>query len=453
MTLTLIRNAAVIAAMDDAGSEIPGGAVALKDGVILAVGTTAELAPLAGHADVIIEAAGCVVTPGLINTHHHLYQTLTRAVPGATEASLFGWLKRLYPIWARYTPDDVFAATQLGLAELALSGCSLSSDHLYLFPNGVTLDDTIHAAAGIGLRFHATRGAMSVGESAGGLPPDSLVEREDAILADCIRVIDRFHDAADGAMVRVGVAPCSPFSVSRELMRDAALLARDKGVMLHTHLAEDADDVAFSLERFGCRPGQYAEELGWTGPDVWHAHCVQLDAQEIDLFARTRTGVAHCPGSNCRLGSGVAPVRRMVDAGVPVGLGVDGSASNDSANLLGEARQAMLLQRVTHGSTAFAAREALKLATRGGAAVLGRTDLGQLVPGKRADVAVWDMADVSSTGAWDLVAGLVLAPPAGVRDLFVEGRPVVRGGDLVQTSRAAILGAARRSLDRLIATG
>jgi cytosine/adenosine deaminase-related metal-dependent hydrolase len=453
MTLTLIRNAAVVAAMDDAGSEIAGGAVALRDGVILAVGTTAELTPLAGHADVIIEAAGCVVTPGLINTHHHLYQTLTRAVPGATEASLFGWLKRLYPIWARYTPDDVFAATQLGLAELALSGCSLSSDHLYLFPNGVTLDDTIHAAAGIGMRFHATRGAMSVGESAGGLPPDSLVEREDAILADCIRVIDRFHDSADGAMVRVAVAPCSPFSVSRELMRDAALLARDKGVMLHTHLAEDADDVAFSLERFGCRPGQYAEDLGWTGPDVWHAHCVQLDPGEIDLFARTRTGVAHCPGSNCRLGSGVAPVRAMVDAGVPVGLGVDGSASNDTANLLGEARQAMLLQRVTHGATAFAAREALKLATRGGAAVLGRSDLGQLKPGLRADVAVWDMADVASTGAWDLVAGLVLAPPGGVRDLFVEGRPVVRGGDLVQTPRAHILAAARRSLDRLIATG
>ncbi len=437
--------------MDDAGTEIADGAVAFRDGVILAVGTTADLVPLAGHADVIVEAAGCVVTPGLINTHHHLYQTLTRALPGATEASLFGWLKRLYPIWATYTPDDVFAATQLGLAELALSGCTLSSDHLYLFPNGVTLDDTIHAAAGIGLRFHATRGAMSVGQSAGGLPPDSLVEREDAILADCIRVIDRFHDAADGAMVRVGVAPCSPFSVSQGLMRDAALLAREKGVMLHTHLAEDADDVAFSLERFGCRPGQYAEDLGWTGPDVWHAHCVQLDHAEIDLFARTRTGVAHCPGSNCRLGSGIAPVRQMVDAGVKVGLGVDGSASNDSGNLLGEARQALLLQRVTHGATAFAAREALRLATRGGAEVLGRCDLGQLRPGMRADCAVWDMATVASTGAWDLVAGLVLAPPAGVRDLFVEGRAVVRDGDLVRTTRRAVITAAQTSLNRLMA--
>lgn len=451
MALTLIRNAAVVATMDDAGTEIAGGAVAMRDGVVLAVGTTTELQPLAGHADEIIDAAGCVVTPGLVNTHHHLYQTLTRALPGATEASLFGWLKRLYPIWATYTPDDVFAATQLGLAELALSGCTMSSDHLYLFPNGVTLDDTIHAADGIGLRFHATRGSMSVGESAGGLPPDSLVEREDAILSDCIRVIDRFHDAADGAMVRVGVAPCSPFSVSQGLMRDAALLAREKGVMLHTHLAEDADDVAFSLERFGCRPGQYAEELGWTGPDVWHAHCVQLDHGEIDLFARTRTGVAHCPGSNCRLGSGIAPVRRMVDAGVRVGLGVDGSASNDSGNLLGEARQALLLQRVTHGATAFAAREALRLATRGGAEVLGRSDLGSLTPGKRADCAVWDMAQVASTGAWDLVAGLILAPPSGVRDLFVEGRAVVRDGELVRTTRRAVVTAAQKSLTRLMA--
>ncbi|HEY6870364.1 MAG TPA: amidohydrolase family protein, partial [Novosphingobium sp.] len=325
----------------------------------------------------------------------------------------------------------------------------LSSDHLYLFPNGVTLDDTIHAVAGIGLRFHATRGAMSLGESAGGLPPDSLVEREDAILADTIRVIDRFHDAADGAMVRVAVAPCSPFSVSRELMRDAALLARDKGVMLHTHLAEDADDVTYSLARFGCRPGQYAEDLGWTGPDVWHAHCVQLDAGEIDLFARTRTGVAHCPGSNCRLGSGIAPVRQMLDAGVAVGLGVDGSASNDAANLLGEARQALLLQRVAHGATALAAREALRLATRGGAAVLGRADVGQLRPGLRADLAVWDLGGIASTGAWDLVAALVLAPPPGVRDLFVEGRAVVRGGRLAQAEPDRVLAAARASLERL----
>lgn len=450
MTLTVIRHADILVTMDDQRREIADGALAFRDGVIEAVGTTAELAGLARDADDVIDAAGCVVTPGLVNTHHHLYQSLTRALPGSINVSLFDWLKRLYPIWARYTPEDVFAATQLGLAELALSGCTMSSDHLYLFPNGVTLDDTIAAAQGIGIRFHPTRGAMSVGESAGGLPPDRLVEREDAILNDSIRVIDRFHDGADGAMVRVGVAPCSPFSVSRELMRDAALLARDKGVMLHTHLAEDADDVAFSLERFSCRPGQYAQELGWTGPDVWHAHCVQLDPQEIDLFARTRTGVAHCPCSNCRLGSGIAPLRAMVAQGVPVGIGVDGSASNDSGHLLLEARQAMLLQRAVGGPSAFDPRDALFLATRGGAEILGRPDCGSIEAGKRADIALWDMADIPSSGAWDKVAALLLAPPSGARDVFVEGRAVVRDGDLVQASRCDIVRAADRSLARLM---
>lgn len=450
MTLTVIRNADILVTMDDRRREIASGALAFRDGVIEMVGATAELAALERDADAVIDATGCVLTPGLVNTHHHLYQSLTRALPGAINASLFDWLKHLYPIWARYTPEDVFAATQLGLAELALSGCTLSSDHLYLFPNGVTLDDTIAAAQGIGIRFHPTRGAMSVGESAGGLPPDSLVEREDAILNDCIRVIDRFHDAKDGAMVRVGVAPCSPFSVSRELMRDAALLARDKGVMLHTHLAEDADDVAFSLERFGCRPGQYAEELGWTGSDVWHAHCVQLDAQEIELFARSRTGVAHCPCSNCRLGSGIAPLRAMVAQGVPVGIGVDGSASSDSGHLLLEARQAMLLQRAVGGPSAFDPRDALFLATRGGAQILGRPDCGSLEPGKRADIVLWDMANIPSAGAWDKVAALLLAPPSGARDVFVEGRAVVRDGDLVQASRSDIMRAADRSLARLM---
>jgi cytosine/adenosine deaminase-related metal-dependent hydrolase len=452
LTLTLLRNADMLVTMDDARREIPDGAIAFRDGVIEAVGSTAFLEPLLGQADAVIDATGCVVTPGLVNTHHHLYQTLTRALPGAINASLFGWLKTLYPIWARYTPEDMVAATQLGLAELALSGCSMSSDHLYLFPDGVTLDDTIHAAQGIGLRFHATRGAMSVGESAGGLPPDSLVEREPAILADTMRVIDRFHDASDGAMTRVAVAPCSPFSVSQGLMRDAALLARDKGVMLHTHLAEDKDDVAFSLERFGCRPGDYAERLGWTGPDVWHAHCVQLDASEIALFARTRTGVAHCPCSNCRLGSGIAPLRAMVDLGVPLGLGVDGSASSDSGHLLLEARQAMLLQRAVGGADAFDPRDALYIATRGGAEMLGRRDTGSLEPGKRADLAVWDMADIFSTGSWDKVAALLLAPPPGVRDLFVEGRAVVRDGELVQADRRTIAAAARTSLKRLMET-
>jgi cytosine/adenosine deaminase-related metal-dependent hydrolase len=300
---------------------------------------------------------------------------------------------------------------------------------LYLYPNGARLDDTIAAAREIGLRFHPTRGAMSIGESDGGLPPDSLVEREADILKDCIRVIDAHHDASVGAMVRVGIAPCSPFSVSRDLMRDAALLARDKGVMLHTHLAENEEDIAYSLAKFGCRPGQYAEDLGWTGPDVWHAHCVKLDGAEIDLFARTRTGVAHCPCSNCRLGSGIAPVRAMQDAGVPVGLGVDGSASNDAGNLIAEARQSMLLQRVQNGADAMSPREALEIATRGGADVLGRPECGRVAVGKRADVAIWDTRGIESAGSWD-PAALLLAGPSRVRDLFVEGRQVVSDGQL-----------------------
>ena len=449
MSLTVIRNADVVVCMDDPRQEIQAGAIAFRDGVIEAIGPTPDLTDLIDEADEIVDGRSCVVTPGLVNTHHHLFQSLTRALPGAINASLFGWLKCLYPIWARYRPEDVFAATQLGLAELAMSGCTLSSDHLYLFPDGVTLDDTIAAAAGIGIRFHPTRGAMSVGESDGGLPPDSLVEDEAAILNDTIRVIDRFHEAHAGAMVRVGVAPCSPFSVSQGLMRDAALLARDKGVMLHTHLAEDADDVAFSLERFGCRPGHYAESLGWIGPDVWHAHCVQLNGQEIDLFARTRTGVAHCPCSNCRLGSGIAPLKSMLEKGVPLGLGVDGSASNDSGNLLLEARQALLLQRAIAGAAAFDPRDALFLVTRGGAEMLGRDDCGALQVGKRADIAIWDISNLSSSGAWDKVAALILSPPEGARDVFVEGRAVVRDGELVQASRREILRAADKSLIRL----
>jgi cytosine/adenosine deaminase-related metal-dependent hydrolase len=302
----------------------------------------------------------------------------------------------------------------------------------------------------VGLRFHPTRGAMSIGVSDGGLPPDSLVEKERAILDDCIRVVDAFHDARDGAMVRVGIAPCSPFSVSRDLMREAAVLARDKGVMLHTHLAENDEDVAYSLARFGCRPGQYAMDLGWTGPDVWHAHCVKLNAGEIDLFARTHTGVAHCPCSNCRLGSGIAPLRAMRDAGVRVGLGVDGSASNDAGSLIGEARMALLLQRVSLGADAMSAREALEVATRGGAQVLGRHDCGTLAVGKRADIAVWDMRGVQSAGAWDAVAALVLCGPMAVCDLLVEGCPVVREGQLVTIDLPAVVERQRRLAQRLM---
>ena len=432
MAETLIRNADYLLTMDDTRRELRGADILIRDGVIAAVGqgltTTGET----------IAAQGCVVTPGLVNTHHHLYQSLTRAVPGGQDALLFGWLKTLYPIWARMGPEEMFVSAQVGLAELALSGCTMSSDHLYLYPNGARLDDTIAAAGEVGLRFQPTRGAMSIGESDGGLPPDALVEGEAAILEDCIRVIDAHHDAREGAMVRVGVAPCSPFSVSRELMRDAALLARDKGVMLHTHLAENDEDIAYSLEKFGCRPGQYAEDLGWTGADVWHAHCVKLDGREIELFARSNTGVAHCPCSNCRLGSGIAPVRAMRDAGVTVGLGVDGSASNDAGNLVLEARQAMLLQRVARGADAMSAREALEIATRGGAQVLNRPDCGQVAPGKRADIAIWDVSGIDSAGSWD-PAALLLAGPSRVRDLLVEGRRIVESGRMATLNLGQVI--------------
>ncbi|MBW7920875.1 MAG: 8-oxoguanine deaminase [Rubellimicrobium sp.] len=441
----LLKSARAVLTMDDAGTEPADCDILIRDGVIAAIG--ANLAP--GGAE-IVHCADLVVTPGLVNTHHHLYQTLTRAVPGGQDALLFGWLKTLYPVWARYTPDDTRISAMAGLAELALSGCTTSSDHLYLFPNGSRLDDTIEAARAVGLRFHPTRGAMSIGESKGGLPPDSLVEDEAAILNDCIRVIDAFHDPAPGAMVRVGVAPCSPFSVSRELMRDAAILARDKGVRLHTHLAENDEDVRYSLATFGCRPGQYAEDLGWTGDDVWHAHCVRLDADEIALFARTHTGAAHCPCSNCRLGSGIAPVRAMLDAGMRVGLGVDGSASNDAGNLVAEARMAMLLQRVDRGADAMSARAALRLATRGGAQVLGRDDIGQVAVGKRADLALWDVSGIESAGSWDRAA-LLLAGPRQVRHLFVEGRQVVRDGQLVTVDLAAVAAAQHKAAARLAA--
>ena len=424
MTELLIRNADCLLTMDETRRELVSADVLLRDGVVVAVGQN-----LTTEGEVI-EASGCVVTPGLVNTHHHLYQSLTRAVPGGQDALLFGWLKTLYPIWARFTPDHMYVSAQVGLAELALSGCTLSSDHLYMYPNGSRLEDTIHAAAEIGMRFQPTRGAMSIGESDGGLPPDALVEREAAILEDCIRVIDGFHDPSASSMCRVGIAPCSPFSVSRDLMRDAALLAREKGVMLHTHLAENDEDIAYSLAQFGCRPGQYAQDLGWVGPDVWHAHCVKLDPSEIALFAQTKTGVAHCPCSNCRLGSGIAPLRAMRDSGVPVGLGVDGSASNDAGNLVAEARRAMLLQRVAGGADAMSAREALEIATRGGADILGRPECGRIEVGARADIAIWDVSGIESAGSWD-PAALLLAGPTTVRDLLVEGRSVVRDGQVV----------------------
>jgi len=446
MTEILIKNAQTILTMDDGRRELADADLRLRDGVIAEIGTGLR------SAGEVVLATGCVVTPGLVNTHHHLYQTLTRAVPGGQDALLFGWLTRLYPIWARFGPEEMRISALAGLAELALSGCTMTSDHLYLFPNGARLDDTIEAAREVGLRFHPTRGAMSIGVSLGGLPPDELVETEAEILNDSIRVVDAFHDPSPGAMVRVGLAPCSPFSVSRELMRDAALLARDKGVMLHTHLAENTEDIRYSEEKFGCRPGQYAEDLGWTGPDVWHAHCVKLDRQELDLFAKTRTGVAHCPCSNCRLGSGIAPLREMRDLGVKVGLGVDGSASNDSGNLASEARMAMLLQRVRLGADAMSAREALEIATRGGAEVLGRDDCGRISVGCRADIAIWDVSGVESAGSWD-PAALLLAGPNRVRDLFVQGRQVVRDGQMATLDLGRVVADQNRLARRLADRG
>lgn len=431
--------------MDDERRELRAVDIHVKDGQIAAIGQGLRIT----NTTDVVDGSSCIVTPGLVNTHHHLYQTLTRAVPGGQDALLFGWLQTLYPIWAKFSPEHMRISALVGLAELALSGCTMSSDHLYLFPNGSRLDDTISAAQEIGLRFFPTRGAMSIGQSLGGLPPDSLVEREEDILNDCIRVVDQFHDPNPSAMVRVGIAPCSPFSVSRELMRDAALLARDKGVYLHTHLAENDEDVAYSLEKFGCRPGQYAEDLGWTGPDVWHAHCVKLDAEEQTLFAQTKTGIAHCPCSNCRLGSGIAPIRQMRDRGVPVGLGVDGSASNDAGNLILEARQAMLLQRVSKGADAMSAREALEIATRGGADILGRPECGRIAIGKRADIAIWDANCLENAGSWD-PAALLLAGPTKVKHLIVDGRMIVEDGQLLSVDLPRLIDHQRKLAEGLV---
>jgi cytosine/adenosine deaminase-related metal-dependent hydrolase len=364
-----------------------------------------------------------------------MFQSLTRAIPAAQNAELFGWLKTLYPIWARLTPEMVAVSTQVAMAELLLSGCTTSSDHLYIYPNGITLDDSIEAADTIGMRFHAARGSMSVGQSQGGLPPDQVVEREADILRESQRLIERWNDKARYAMRRIVVAPCSPFSVSRDLMRESALLARAHGVCLHTHLAENDNDIAYTREKFGCTPAEYAQDLGWTGADAWHAHCVKLDEAGIALFARTGTGVAHCPGSNMRLASGIAPIRAMRDAGVPVGIGVDGCASNDSAHMLGEARLAMLLQRVAHGPvkgpSAMSAREALEIATLGGARVLGRDDIGALAPGMAADIVTVNLQDVGMAGALhDPVAALMFCQVPRITHSIVNGRVVVRDGQL-----------------------
>jgi len=447
----LLANATLVATMDDVRREIRGGGVFIRGHVIEAIGLPAELP---AHADEVIDCRGKVVLPGLVNTHHHFFQTLTRALPAAQDADLFAWLAVHYPVWARLTPEMLNVSATVAMAELMHSGCTTSSDHLYLYPNGGRLDDTIEAAQAIGLRLHACRGAMNVGASAGGLPPDVLVESDDAILRDTRRVIETWHDARRFAMVRVAAAPCSPFSVSRDLMRETAALARAYGVGLHTHLAENDHDVAYSLERFGRTPAQYAEELSFTGPDVWHAHCVKLDAHGIDLFARTGTGVAHCPTSNMRLASGIAPVREMLDAGVPVGLGVDGSASNDSSHLLAEARQALLLQRVGYGAAALTAREALELATRGGARVLGRNDIGHLAPGMAADVVAFDLDELGFAGGeHDPLAALVFCAPVRADLALVHGRIVIRDGNLMSIDLPPIVERHRKLARALVAGG
>lgn len=433
----LARNADVLVTMDASRREIRGGGLFAEGNRITGVGGAAQLP---ATADRVLDLAGHVVVPGLVNTHHHMFQSLTRAVPSAQDAGLFAWLEALYPVWERITPEMISVSTLTAMAELILSGCTTSSDHLYLYPNGCRLEDSLQSAREIGMRFHAARGSMSVGRSRGGLPPDSLVEAESAILADTQRVIEAHNDPARLAMKRIAVAPCSPFSVSRDLMRESASLARSLGVSLHTHLAENDSDVAYSREKFGMTPAQYAEELGWVGRDVWHAHCVKLDDDGIDLFARTGTGVAHCPCSNMRLGSGIAPVRRMIARRVNVGIGVDGSASNDGGSLLGEARQAMLLQRVGLGASAMSARQALELATLGGASVLGRDDVGALAPGMAADFAAFDLRGANMAGGLhDPVAALVFCAPERASWVVINGRVVVEDGRLATIDLRTVL--------------
>jgi 8-oxoguanine deaminase len=444
MSTLLVRHADLLLTMDTLRHRIPDGAILIRDNVIEAVGPTAELP---ADADMVIEAQGRVILPGLVNTHHHLYQTLTRAVPAAQNANLFQWLKTLYPIWAGLTGEAVYVSALVGMAELILSGCTTASDHLYIYPNDARIDDEIRAAREIGLRFHASRGSMSLGESKGGLPPDRVVEDEKAILRDTRRAIEEYHQADRYGMIRVVVAPCSPFSVTADLMREAVGLARSYGVHLHTHLAETLDEEEFCLSTFGWRPIEYAEQLGWVGDDVWYAHGVHVNTSEIKLMARTGTGVCHCPSSNMRLASGIAPVRSYLDSGVRVGLGVDGSASNDSSHLLAEARQALLLGRLSSGKprasgdpAGLTADDVLEIATRGGAQVLGRDDIGSLEPGKAADLIGFDMNQLGFAGALhDPVAALVFCTPSTVDLSVINGRIIVADGQLTTLNLGPVI--------------
>ncbi|KAA3638233.1 MAG: 8-oxoguanine deaminase [Armatimonadetes bacterium] len=434
MPSLLLKNASVLVTMDAGRREIAAGALYAVDGIIHRIGTLDEMPET---ADDVVDLAGHIVLPGFINTHHHFYQTLTRAVPGAQEVGLFDWLKTLYPIWAKMTPDHVASASRIALAELALSGCTTAFDHQYIFPNGSRLDDAIEAAHQVGLRFHASRGSMSLGESDGGLPPDSVVEDEEAILADTLRLIDAYHDPTPGSMIQIAVAPCSPFSVTPDLMAASADLARDKAVRLHTHLAETLDEETFCIETFGKRPVELAEDLSWVGEDVWFAHGVFINDAELGRMGAAGTGVAHCPTSNMRLSSGIAPVRRMRARGVPVGIGVDGSASNDGSNLLAEVRQAMLVARLDaspnqSGGELMPARTALELATLGGARLLGRSDIGALAVGMCADVVAIDLGKLEYAGALgDPVAAVVFGAPTTVDQSWVHGQRVIENGALV----------------------
>jgi cytosine/adenosine deaminase-related metal-dependent hydrolase len=458
MTTLLIKNAYIVT-MDDHQREIPEGGLFIRDGFIQQLGLEAELPKT---ADEILDLKNHVVFPGLVNTHHHFYQTLTRAVPAAQDANLFNWLKTLYPIWARLQPEDIFTSTQTALAELALSGCTTASDHLYLYPNGSKLDDEIAAASEVGLRLQASRGSMSLGESKGGLPPDSVVDTEDAILKDSQRLIEKYHDARPGAMTQIVLAPCSPFSVTSDLMKQSAKLAREYGVHLHTHLAETEDEEQFCMHMFGHRPVGYMQEVGWVGEDAWFAHAVWVNEEEIKVFASHQCGVAHCPTSNMRLASGIAPIKEYRKAGVNVGLGVDGSASNDGSHLLAEVRNAMLVSRVKEGLTGYSlsndpnrklmtAREALYLGTRGGAAVLGRKDIGSLEAGKCADFFAVNLNQLGFAGMHDPVSAVVFGQPVNVDYTVVHGKFVVREGQLATVDRGRLIEKHNKAAKQLLA--
>ncbi|MCC7117535.1 MAG: 8-oxoguanine deaminase [Anaerolineales bacterium] len=473
MSTLLIKNAYLVT-MDDHQREIPEGGLFVRRGLIQKVGKTSELPET---ADEVLDLKGHVLLPGLINTHHHFFQTLTRAVPAAQDANLFNWLKTLYPIWAKIKPEDIFTSTQTALAELAFSGCTTASDHLYLYPNGSKLDDEIAAALEVGLRLAASRGSMSLGESQGGLPPDSVVDSEDAILKDSQRLIETYHDAKPGSMTQIVLAPCSPFSVTTDLMKQSAKLARNYGVRLHTHLAETEDEEQFCLEKFGHRPVDYMQAVDWMGADVWFAHAVHVNAIEIQAFAKHQCGVAHCPTSNMRLASGIAPLKEYLQAGVNVGLGVDGSASNDGSHLLAEVRNAMLVSRVKEGITGFSAtpspsgspkgvlregqgegerklmtaREALALGTRGGAAVLGRKDIGSLEVGKCADFFAVNLNQLGLAGMHDPVSAVVFGQPVRADYTVVNGKFVVKEGQLATVDEGKLIERHNQAAKRLLA--